>query len=247
MIGVLGGMGPLASAEFLRTIYEEEAGEREQHAPQLILYSDPTVPDRTEGIRNGRDDALEKRLVDALRWFEAQRVTSVVICCVTIHYLLPRLPASLRSRVMSLVDVILEAVLEQRRPHLLLCTEGTRASRVFDGHPLWERARRWVIMPSDSDQRAVHDLIYRLKRNQPLDETRPRFDALLSKYDAGAFIAGCTELHILIKRIHERDGRLPWDCVDPLTIVARRIMQSGRLAMDVRGADRSGGDPCRLV
>ena len=45
-------MGPVASAvaEFVRTVYELAAVELEQDAPVVILYSDPTVPDRTEGV-----------------------------------------------------------------------------------------------------------------------------------------------------------------------------------------------------
>lgn len=47
-LGVLGGMGPLASAEFLKTIYECSVAGGEQRSPSVIMYSDPTFPDRTE-------------------------------------------------------------------------------------------------------------------------------------------------------------------------------------------------------
>ena len=46
--GIMGGMGGLASAEFVRTIYEYNAREIEQDSPVLILYSDPTFPDRPQ-------------------------------------------------------------------------------------------------------------------------------------------------------------------------------------------------------
>jgi aspartate racemase len=223
MVGVVGGMGPLASAEFLKTIYEAAATAVEQDAPRVILYSDPSMPDRTEAILTGRDEALAARLIDVLRWLESQQVTTVVICCVTIHYLVPRLPASLRARVISLVDVILEQVVQQRRRYLLLCTDGTRASGVFEAHPLWARARPWIVMPAAGDQREVHDLIYRLKRNRPLHETRPCLDALLPRYEVDGFIAGCTELHMLAKRMRERGGHLRWECLDPLAAIARTV------------------------
>ena len=53
VLGVVGGAGPLASAEFIKTIYECSLGEREQEAPVVLLYSDPTFPDRTEALLAG--------------------------------------------------------------------------------------------------------------------------------------------------------------------------------------------------
>ena len=242
MIGIVGGMGPLASAEFVKTIYEAAAAAVEQDAPRVILYSDPTMPDRTEAILTGRDEALAARLSDVLRWLESQQVTTVVICCVTIHYLVPRLPAPLRARVLSLVDVILEEVLQRRRRYLLLCTTGARASGAFDDHPLWDRARPWIVMPSAEDQRRVHDLIYRLKRNRPLDETRPCLDALVAGYEVDGFIAGCTELHMLAKRVRETDARVGWECLDPLATIARTVARLPQpFVSEVTCADSS---PC---
>ena len=47
VLGVVGGMGPLASAEFVKTIYEYGLNRREQESPSVVLVSDPTFPDRT--------------------------------------------------------------------------------------------------------------------------------------------------------------------------------------------------------
>ena len=90
--GVIGGMGPLASAEFLKTIYEYSLDQREQDSPVVLVYSDPTFPDRTDAFLAGQDEALLSQLnraVDRLRSWDASKI---VICCMTIHYLVPRLP-----------------------------------------------------------------------------------------------------------------------------------------------------------
>ena len=54
ILGVVGGMGPLASAEFVKTIYEHSLGEREQASPTVLMHSDPTFPDRTQLLPCGR-------------------------------------------------------------------------------------------------------------------------------------------------------------------------------------------------
>lgn len=53
LLGVLGGMGPLASAEFVNTVYRLNMTEPEQQAPALVLRSDPSIPDRTAAILSG--------------------------------------------------------------------------------------------------------------------------------------------------------------------------------------------------
>src|SRR4051794_23649290 len=66
VLGIVGGLGPLASAEFLKTIYKQSPREREQEAPRVLLYSDPTFLDRTEALLNGSDSQLLDQLVEAL-------------------------------------------------------------------------------------------------------------------------------------------------------------------------------------
>ena len=66
IIGIVGGMGALASAEFVKTIYEFSADRREQDSPIVMLSSDPTFPDRTEMLLRGARDVLLDRLIDSL-------------------------------------------------------------------------------------------------------------------------------------------------------------------------------------
>lgn len=228
-VGVLGGMGPLASAEFLRTIYAQGGAEREQELPVVMLHSDPTFPDRSESFLAGRPDALLERLVAALEELEALRVDRVVVCCVTMHHLIPRLPARLARRVVSLVEVACDELERRGRPHLLVCTDGTRAMRVFESHPGWERVRHLVRFPDDGDQRRVHDWIYDvLKRGGGRETAVPFLRELLARYEVDALLAGCTDLHLLARSLaRPADGLGPVDTLDPLAVVAARIASGG--------------------
>src|SRR5262245_33156638 len=92
VIGILGGMGPLSSAEFLKTIYECNAGrEVEQEMPVVMVYSDPTFPDRTTAFSKGEDEIVLRRLITALQRLRNLGASRIIICCLTIHHLLPRL------------------------------------------------------------------------------------------------------------------------------------------------------------
>jgi aspartate racemase len=224
VLGVLGGLGPRASAEFLKTIYEYSPHEREQHAPKVVLYSDPSIPDRTDALLSGSRAELLVRLTEVLYRLCGVPVSEVVICCVTAHALLGELPSELRGKIVSLVELALAETVERRERQLLVCTNGARRLEIFQRHELWERAHEFVALPDDEDQRAVHELIYRIKGNDPVSLHAPALESLLSKYGADSFIAGCTEIHLLSKYFAgpSGGGGRP-GCVDPLTTVARLL------------------------
>jgi aspartate racemase len=225
-VGVLGGLGPLASAAFLKTIYEFSRHACEQEAPRVLLMSDPTYPDRTEALLGGRSVALLDRLALDLTRFDEFGVRQVVICCVTIHHLLPQLPEQLRPLVLSLIEIALEHVILCGRKQLLLCSIGTRRMRVFECHPLWPLAADLIVIPDPHDQDVIHNLIYRLKQNDRIDSLIPKIDTLLARYNVDSFLAGCTEIHLLIREA-ARCGPAyrDWLYVDPLTIVAEAIVR----------------------
>ena len=61
-------MGPLASGEFLGTLYRSNITDPEQDAPVCVMISDPTFPDRTERILRGETGELAAALADLQRW-----------------------------------------------------------------------------------------------------------------------------------------------------------------------------------
>jgi aspartate racemase len=223
-LGVLGGMGPLASAEFVKTIYEAVDGP-EQLAPPVLLHSDPSMPDRTAAFLSGDSDALLARFTAALTALDRQGVSKIVVACITVHYLLPRLPAELRGRIVSLLDVIFDALRRSDARHLLLCTTGTRRMRLFESHPDWAALKDRLTMPDDEDQQVVHRTIYEIKQNGDVARLTDLVAALLRKYEVSSFVAGCTEIHFAAKRL---SGPAAAGCIDPLLIIANDVAR-GRI------------------
>jgi aspartate racemase len=221
-LGILGGMGPLASAEFLRTLYRLNLAEREQCAPVCVLLSDPSVPDRTDAILAGDVRELTARLEAALEQLLASGADRIVIACVTMHYVLPRLPERLRRRVINLLDLIVDGVLDSPRPRLLLATTGTRAGRVLESHARWCDIAPWLVSPGDDDQRQVHEWIYRLKTGAAADDCLSWLDCLADRYDVDGFVYGCTEFH-LVSGLRAAAPARDWDVIDPLWIAASEL------------------------
>ena len=225
MLGVVGGMGPLASAEFLKTIYEYNIlGQREQQSPQVIVYSDPTFPDRTEALLKGDYEILLTNLIEVLHQLSALDVSKIVICCITSHYLLPQLPYELRDKVISLVDIIFKKILERQEKHLLICSTGTQKLGIFQKHILWEFAQDYIILPNASDQNLIHKMIYYLKINGEYQKCIPILEKLKNKYNVQKIIAGCTEIHLLNKKINKYPQKQEENIfLDPLMIIAEEL------------------------
>ena len=225
VVGIIGGLGPMASAEFLKAIYENSLREREQEAPRVIMYSDPTFPDRTDAILSGDYDALMERLVSNLRALSFLGATRMIICCVTAHNLLKNLPPDLRTKLVSLVDIIFEQIIQSPERRLLVCSKGTRQTRLFEEHELWPATQEYIVLPDERDQELIHyDLIYQIKKRRNVYQLVPALKNLLAKYRVDSFISGCTEMHIIARRLVFTNGNgNKHSSIDPLSIIAERI------------------------
>jgi len=221
--GVLGGMGPLASAEFMNTIYEQNIHGPEQLSPVVFLLSDPTIPDRTRSFANSEEHVLLQRLLASIERLVAAGATRIIVCCMTIHPLLCRLPAALQAKIISLVDVIFAQVLRGNDKHLLICTDGARKMKLFESHPLWPQARDRIVLPEESDQASIHRLIYDIKKNACHAGHWQMVEAMMKRYGVESYIAGCTEIHILTKKRAKDDDQCWRSCIDPLALVASRM------------------------
>jgi aspartate racemase len=148
-----------------------------------------------------------------------------VITCVTMHYVLPRVPLELRERVISLLDIIVDLIKSCPGKALLLCTEGTRETQLFERHPGWDQVRNRVVLPSPKDQRKIHRLIYEsLKPNRFDEADEQRLRQLAAKYEVRALIAGCTEFHLLHERFATQgEGSRKIRLIDPLIHLARNL------------------------
>lgn len=221
--GIVGGLGPRASAEFLKTIYEYPV-RREQDYPRIALLSQPDFPDRTTCLTHGDMDGLERELRGIVERLLSLGSTRIVVCCMTIHAVIPRLPVELRSRILSLVDLLIDRLFQHDTRHLMLCTSGCRAAGVVEMHPGWPAVRDRVVWPDATDQGWIHRLIYDLKSEGGRPEHVERICDMVERYGVTSWVAGCTELHLLTPLIESVTGQPKRElCLDPLLLAADLI------------------------
>ena len=89
-IGIVGGMGPLATVDLFRKIVActDAAGDNDHI--RVYIDSNASIPDRTAAILAGGEDPVPA-MTDSLRKLEGCGADSIIMPCNTAHYFLPRL------------------------------------------------------------------------------------------------------------------------------------------------------------
>ncbi len=225
-VGVIGGLGPAATAYFLDMVVRLTEAARDQDHLDLIVFSHSTTPDRTAFILGESDqDPGPVMAADAVR-LAGLGVTFIVVPCNTAHHFTAAVVDAVDVPVVSIVgETVAEA---QRRVAGLakvgvLATDGTMAARVY--HDEIERRGMTPVVPDATDQATVMRIIYeQVKAGRPVD--REAFDAVVGRLRAqGAQVVllGCTELSIVAADFNLlATDRL---MIDSLDVLARRTIE----------------------
>ena len=199
-IGILGGMGPLATADLYRKIIERTRADRDSEHIRVYIDGNAAIPDRTAAILHGGEDPVPEML-SALRHLEACGADCIIMPCNTAHYFLPRLREQTALPILDM-QRITAAVCRERFPGktaAILATDGTVQSGLYD-RALDAEGVRW-IHPGESEQKSLMHLIYGVvKASRPMEPEKEHWDAILDALrgqGADLFILGCTELPVL--------------------------------------------------
>ena len=225
-IGVLGGMGPEAGACFFEQLTKACLAERDQDHPPVVLFSLPQIPDRTEAIlKDGPSPGPAIRR--GLGVLAKAGADFAVISCISAHYFLPRIAPRSPLPVLDLIDATLAAAraLEPRPDTIgLIATTGTVRSGLVSRR--FEAAGIRIIVPPARGQARVMTAIYGKRGIKAGVTAGPPRDTLLGvarelvRAGAGAILAGCTEVPLVI-----RPGDLAVPLLDPMVLGARAAVR----------------------
>ena len=202
ILGVLGGMGPLASAHFMTRLTLLTPAKRDQDHIPAILWSDPRVPDRGAARAGAGPDVLPA-LVRGLHGLEAAGCGAVAIPCNTAHGWIDGMRAATRLPILHIIDAAAEDLRRQGvapGPVGIMGTAATLAMRLYQ-----ERleALGWpCIQPTEDEMaRLVTPAIAAVKANRVAEAYPPLAEAVgsLRARGASAVVLGCTEIPLGIQ------------------------------------------------
>jgi aspartate racemase len=195
-LGVLGGMGPAATAEFLRLLASDAPATLDQQHPRIVMLSDPTIPDRTAAILRG-DQEPARRVTESLRTLIRWGADLLAIPCNTAHTLLDRFVDESPVPVVSIIDATLdEAIRLSPEGGWLTATTGTLASGLYQKRAT---ARGYSLyLPDAGAQQLIHGSAMQVKAKRTEEAARDFQDAVRSLWRRRNLpvLAACTELPI---------------------------------------------------
>ncbi len=197
-LGVIGGLGPMATALFMRMVIEMTDARTDQQHIEMIIYNCPQIPDRTRYILGESEENPAPKLLEIGRELERQGVALIAIPCITSGYFLPELTGKIRPRIIDIVEETCRYLMQRGiRRAGLMATSGTVESRIFQRTFSGNGCQ--LICPTEEDQRKVMHLIYdNVKANEPVDlACFSDVSERLRSAGAEVIILGCTELSVI--------------------------------------------------
>ncbi len=197
-LGILGGMGPYATAKTFEEIIRLTDAESDcEHIP-VIISSDPRTPDRTSAICNGKTSPMQM-LYQQLDFLNQLNVSVIIMPCNTSHYYFDLLQIRSNARIINMVEMTIRYIENVFKDKKLccLCTKGTIQAKVYERY-LSDKSL--IIRLSDREQSSIMDVIYSVKAGVDIElcgQQLMRIVQSIATYADPVFIYGCTELSIL--------------------------------------------------
>ena len=195
-LGVIGGMGPLATVKFYdKIVLNTEAHNDNEHI-DLIVLNHSTMPDRTKCIIENKDTEFLNDSKKDLEILERIGIDVVAIPCNTSHYFYDEFKNFTNLRIINMIE---ETILEIKRRGIkqvaVFGTLGTIKSKVYNKYAKENGIE--VKELSLEDKKTVMDIIYKIKETNNLESKD--FVEILNRYcnDKTIGIIACTELSLL--------------------------------------------------
>lgn len=222
-IGILGGMGPLATADLFEKITLLTEAETDRDHIRVYIDSNARIPDRTAAILGNGEDPVPE-MASALRNLEKCGADCIIMPCNTAHYFLPRLQEMTQIPFLSILTAAAEAC-KARFPGKavgILGTTGTLTANLYQ--TALAGAGVAYQVPSAQEQEALMRVIYQgVKAGKGPDSYRADFLTVLESMHArGAevFLLGCTELPLAAEALH-----ITLPTVDPTAELAKAAIR----------------------
>lgn len=202
-LGVVGGVGPAATVDFMQKVVRLTGAARDQDHIKMMVEQNPQIPDRTANlIGSGADPTIS--LLATRKQLEAGGANAVAIPCNTAHAFVDRIQPYLGIPIVNMLSEVVRHIRSQS-PGLgrvgLLATSGTVASGVY--HEVAAAAGLELLVPEEAFQDLIMQAIYGERgvkggfTSGPCSDHPVTAIGHLAAHGAEAIILGCTELPLI--------------------------------------------------
>ncbi|AXW87540.1 aspartate racemase [Lonsdalea britannica] len=208
LIGVLGGMGPLATADLVQKIIAATPAERDQDHVPMVVWNVPQIPDRQQALAGMGPSPLPV-LLEAVRALNQLPISHLVIPCNTAHHWFDALAAASRAPLLHIADATLAAM---RQPIVapseitgLIATHGTLRAGWYQQRLAATGCEVLEPTPQEMDELFVPGC-YAVKRGARVEGgiLLEQLADRLAERGASRLILACTEVSPALSAVNSR-------------------------------------------
>ncbi len=234
-VGILGGMGPAATADFYTKLIEATPAARDQEHVPVVIWADPRVPDRSTALLNGGDDPTPA-LAEGVNALVDAGCDILAVACNTAHAFIVEAMGDAPIELVSIIDAAAEAAVDAGVATVgVMATAGTIATGLH-ADALTTRAID-VVSPTEGEQTVLTAVIAAVKAGTVDDAVRDdlaQVVAAMADRGADAVISACTELILALQGISTAVA-----IIDPAVAMAERVVAAARRDRDGPGQGRA--------
>lgn len=190
-IGILGGIGPYASAIFYKrliTAIQESGIVKSNHDyPQIVINSIP-APEIFFGTETDNDLS---EYIEGLKLLDSLNPDFILMVCNTIYLYLPELQKQIKTPILDLIEIVNKKIKTMGVQRLAILGSKSSMKMHLYGHNVEH------VDISQQDQDQIVDLINSINLGNDIELGKEKLKGVVCKYlDAGAdaVLMGCTEL-----------------------------------------------------
>jgi len=222
-LGILGGVGTLATAFFITKVAKRTDAPTDQEHVTYICLNHARVPDRTAYLIGKSDDNPKPSMKNGLRFLENSGTDLIAIPCNTSHCFFDELQKSVKIPIINMAEATIRRITE-RDPKAkkigVLATTGTVTTGLYQG--IAEKSGLEAIVPNEADQELIMKIIYDdIKAGNEADADAASFLAVcgrLAEEGADALVVACTELSVLCDI--QGDAFSEYKLIDAMNVLA---------------------------
>lgn len=229
-VGVLGGLGPMATVYFYDMVVEMTDADKDQEHVDMIIMNRATTPDRTAYIVGESDDSPLEYLVRDAKRLEAAGADFLVLTCNTAHYFHKQINDSVEIPLLNMIEETVEYAIEEGHSKIgILATTGNIKMENYQ-KVCREKGVDFYVPDSDVQKKVMKIIYEDVKAGKKADmNVFNEIVDVLKENGCDCAILGCTELSII-----KKDEKLPDEFfIDSSEVLAMNtIVKSGRKLKD---------------
>lgn len=220
-IGVVGGMGPMASQLFYKMVTEmTEAGCDQEHL-NMVIISDSSMPDRTRAILDGDGEEVCRKLRGDLQLLRQCGCEAACITCNTAHYFADLVERDVDIPIIHMIKETAKKIAEENPGGkvAVLATDGTIKTGLYQKR-LAEAGVLPYVPTAETQGQVMYQIYDRIKSGKTWDQASwQRIEEEVKAAGCCRAIMACTELSVI-----KADNDLPDFYVDPMAVLAEKAI-----------------------